>query len=244
MKSLLTLSLLVVVAIPVRADEKPKTVQDLVAEFKLNPQEAAKKYVGETFKFEIEVQNRIKDGSKNYHQVVAGEIPKGAHVVMYIPKKLYRPTDKLEVTATLKSSSWDKDDKWLRFDPVAVDKELSVLPAITTSGGFLQTYLRDQKGMSKKWVGKEIDMSGAVKFLANGGVVLEYVPRMDAKGRIEHDFEGWELLGRPLVTIRFADGQKSIRDASLRKGVEIEIRGTIAEMQAGAIIIKDAKLLK
>ena len=65
---------------------------------------------------------------------------------------------------------------------------------------------------------------------------LRSVPRV-----IVTDKQGYQKLGRALVTVTFVDA--AVKKASLERGMEVEIRGVVDTMQAGAITIRDAHLL-
>src|SRR5262249_12031018 len=129
-------------------------------------------------------------------------------------------------------------------DPVSVDKELEVLPPLWDSTTLLNHYVKSPKKVSEEMEGKTIDIRGTVRFVTDyhREVVLEYVPRTDARGRIEHDFEGRELLGRSLVTVHSNDD--TVSKNKIARGTSIEPRGVIGEMKAGAILIKNATLTK
>lgn len=240
MKSLLTLALLCLPLSAAVADEGMRSLDSFINEFKNDPVAAKEKYKGKKFTFQIEVQKRVTDSNKVYHQAVIADPPKNSHVVFKLPKS-YRATDKLVVSGTLKHSTWEKDEKWMFFEPCDVEKEIQVLPALYDSTTLLQKYLASQKKVAEDMVGKPIDIKGVVRFMRSNHAILEYVPSTDAKGKVLKDKKGFELLGRALVTVKFTDGSPSKVD--MKKGMEIEARGVVEEMKAGAILIKDAQLM-
>lgn len=216
--------------------------EEIVAEFNQDPTAARSKYINQSIKLKVEILLRVVDSNKTYHAVQAGELRKSDRVLLRLPKQ-YRPTDKLIVTAMLKSSTWDRrEGRNLVFDPVKVDEEIEVLPPLWNSTQLLQAYLKSQKSFSQQYEGKTIELTGTVNFVANGGVVLDYVPKIDSGGRIHKDATDFRNWGRPLVTVRFDDD--SIEKASLKRGVSIEVRGVVEEMKGGAIIISKATLTK
>jgi hypothetical protein len=220
--------------------EEQRNVNDLLNEFKADASAAKANYRGKKITFEIEVEKRVTEGGKTYYQAVAGNAAKNARVLFRLAKT-YRATDKLVVTATLKGVTWQADQKVLFFDPAEVDKELRLLPPFYTSSDLLKKYEGAPQKTADEMVGKSIDIKGVVRFVKGTGVVLEFTPLTDAKGRVTTDKQGFEKLGRALVTVNFSDG--SVKKASLARGVEIEARGVVDTMQSGAITLRDAHLL-
>jgi hypothetical protein len=237
MRALFSLTLLL---IPFAArGEETRTLANFLSEFRTDPVGAKEKYRGKKVSLEFEVLKRVTEGKRVYYQAALPDA-KNARVLFRLDKT-YRPTDKLIVTATLKSSTFDKDEKWMYFDPCEVAKEVRVLPPLYTSLELLKKYDAAPKKVAEEMIGKPVEIKGVVRFVKTTSAILEYAPATDATGKIVTDRQGFQKLGRALVTLNFSDG--TVKKASLDKGMEIEARGIIESMQAGAIVIRDAKLL-
>jgi hypothetical protein len=215
-------------------------INQILSEFKADSTVARAKYRGKSITLEIEVAKRVTEGNKTYYQASTTDGVKGSRVLFRLAKT-YRPTDKLIVAATLKSATWQAEDHTLYFDPADVEKEVRVLPPLFTSNELLKKYDGSPKKTADEMVGKSVEIKGTVRFVKGTGVILEFAPLTDAKGRVVTDKQGFEKLGRALVTVNFSDG--SVKKASLAKGVDVEVRGVIDSMQSGVIVIRDAHLL-
>src|SRR5262245_28927569 len=121
MRALLPLTLLLVPVIA-RGDEA-RPLGSFLSEFRADAVGAKEKYRGKAVTLEIELQKRVTEGKKVYYQAVVSDAPKNSKVLFRIDKT-YRPGDKIVVSASLKSSTWEKDEKWMYFEPCEVAKEL------------------------------------------------------------------------------------------------------------------------
>jgi hypothetical protein len=226
------------------AEETKTSVQDLMSEFDKDPKGTRERFLKKEFQFEVTLSSIdfLEDGKK-WAMVKGG--PNGGKTlksgIFLHLKKHFRVGDKIEVKGKLKSAVWTETSKRLFFDPCSVEKEIDVKPPYFLATKFLSEYTASPKKMADAHVGKRVQLKGQVQFKADGGLVFCYLPRRDARGRIEKDIHGFDLLGRALLTVRFPDD--TVRKLNPNRGTVIEIEGTVSEMKAGKILIVDAKIL-
>lgn len=231
MRAILALLLAASVA---QADSLATVAKDYKADFRA----AREKWQGKKLVVEVEIVKRLVHSGNTYYQPAVEELPKSYQFLLKMGGvRLYRPGDKLALTVTLTADAWGTGK--LFFD-AQLDKEIEVRPPLLTSAQLLAQYLRSPKTAGEVYIGKEIDLQGAILHVADGGVVLECIEHIDLV-RNSPTFRQI-ILDRPITTIRFLDD--SIAKAKLTRGVAIEIRGTVEYLKGNRAIIKDAILLK
>src|SRR5579871_4511529 len=150
-----------------RADDKPKEkakdVPELIEILKNIDKEpdTAKKLKGEKYNFVVEIASYVSESHANKAKIDAP-----FNILLHLPRK-YEKNDRIAVTATVKSISWEAKNKRILFDPVTVEEEISVTPPLFTAEKFMSDYLKSDflgktSRMKDAYEGKSVRLSGTI----------------------------------------------------------------------------------
>lgn len=229
------------------AQEK-MTVAELIKKFDENP-DLAKAAVGQKYTLEIQIAGTLTSGGQMYYRVKTEA--KSARILVALTKEL-GANDKVVVTGTVKSATWNsKDGKRIVIDPAEVSEEVEVAPPQFTAEQFKVKMAEDSVKFAKQYKGKTVRLAGRV-MINNGPPANAPGPRTGAPNNADVDTpkaylwfqKTWTKFGLSWVTIQVKFADVNGKPYVPRNGSDIKIEGVVEDANGIAIVIKDAKLVK
>jgi hypothetical protein len=139
------------------------TLADVLKKFDEAPA-TAKAAKGESFTFIAEVVSYSAD-AKGYR----AKVDPATTTILLKLEKPYIKGDRLAITATVKSISWESGSKRIVFDPVTIDDEISVTPQQFAASKFLSDFLRNPTKMTKSYESRTVRLTGTIESAMNNG---------------------------------------------------------------------------
>ncbi len=162
------------------ADDKPKekekekdkakdvpALTELLSNIDKEP-EKAKQLKGEKYSFVVEIASYSAEDHRN-----KAKVDPPFTVLLHLPRG-YAKGDRIAVTATVKTITWEAKNKRINFDPVTIDEEISVTPPLFTAEKFMRDYIysdvaRNATKMKDAYEGRLVRLSGEIESPANNG---------------------------------------------------------------------------